>query len=125
VAAGEAIRWSEGRCAFARGPRLSTRESFANVDVAPAFKLEGIQCGDLEKPRMFGAVCPAKSSLGVHFSNGILASSYRAQKVQITGQPFDDHKPSGTVVGLDVPDVVARAFAIAAATASSISTVSR
>jgi hypothetical protein len=96
----------------AEGPRRSTQQSFVNFDVAPLFKAEGLTCGDLEKPQMFGASCPIKSWMSVQFSSSILESSYRAHKVQIAGLPFEDNKPSGNSVSLYAPDVVGRAFTI-------------
>ncbi len=97
----------------AEGPRLSTRESFVNFDVAPTFRVEGLTCGDLDKPRLFGATCPIKSYLTVSFTNSIAVSSYRAQKVQIVGREFADNQPRGGSVALYAPDVVARPFTIA------------
>ncbi|MBA2544961.1 MAG: Ig-like domain-containing protein [Deltaproteobacteria bacterium] len=95
------------------GPRLSKEESFVKFDVVPPFKVLGIQCGDSEKPLLAGVRCPANNSLGVVFSNAIAASTYRAQKIQIVGQPFEDNAPSGAAVTVETPKPIGRAYQIA------------
>jgi hypothetical protein len=95
------------------GPRVSARPSFATFKIAPPFTALGVTCGDLETPRMFGAVCPVNSYLNVHFSTPIAIPSYRAQKVQIDGAPFDDNAPRGRQVALEIPAQVGRAHSIA------------
>jgi len=94
------------------GPRASTRPSFATFKIAPPFTVLGITCDDGEKPRMAGAVCPFNGLLHVHFSTSIAIPSYRAQKVQVDGAPFDDNKPRFADVALKVPDQVGRAHSI-------------
>jgi alpha-2-macroglobulin len=98
------------------GPRVSTRPSFATFKIAPPFKVLGVTCGamydDEGPPRMAGAVCPVNGYVRVHFSTPIAIPSYRAQKVQIDGTPFDDNKPNGSHVDLDIPGQVGRAHSI-------------
>src|SRR6185436_17876040 len=80
--------------------------------IAPPFTVLGVACGDVETPRMSGAVCPANRRLRVHFSTPIAIPSYRAQKVQIDGEPFHDNEPRGSYVDLEVPDRIGRAHSI-------------
>ena len=57
-------------------------------------------------------MCPANSHLQVQFSTPIAIPSYRAQKVQIDGETFDDNKPDGSRVALAVPERIGRAYSI-------------
>ncbi len=97
------------------GPRLSTRESFARFDVAPAFTVRGISCDEHYDPRMTGRRCAANGHLEVQFANPIAVHSYRSRKVQIAGTPFEDHTASGSAVGIGVPAEVGRTYSIAIA----------
>ncbi|MDQ3300335.1 MAG: MG2 domain-containing protein, partial [Myxococcota bacterium] len=97
------------------GPRLSTRESFARFDVAPAFTVRGISCDEHYDPRMTGRRCGANGHLDVQFANPIAQHSYRSRKVQIAGMPFADHTASGSSVGIGVPAEVGRTYSIAIA----------
>jgi len=94
------------------GPRVSVRESFVRFPIAPAFTALGVTCGDLETARMFGARCPAKSYVEVHFSNPIALHSYRSNKLQIDGEDFEDNAPRGNTVSLYAPPVVGRTYGI-------------
>src|SRR5205823_4815062 len=70
------------------GPLLSKLESFANWEVAKAFRVDSLWCDD--KQQRPGAICPAKGYMQLEFTNAIEESTYRAQKVQIAGEEFDD-----------------------------------
>lgn len=95
------------------GPRISLEESGAEFEVAPAFVVMGIECGgNYDKPRMTGSKCPANSYLDVRFSNTIDPASYRAKKVQITGEPFYDNKGDGQTVDLETPLKVGGSYTI-------------
>ena len=87
----------------AEGPRLTTRERFGTFHVVPRMTTLGVDCEYGNSPRVAGAFCPAKGWLSVVFSNPIATSTYRAQKVQIVGQPLDDNAPSGERISLDTP----------------------
>ncbi len=94
------------------GPRLSTRESFATYEVAEPFAFEGLTCDD--KPaRLAGAICPAKNFVMAVFSNPIAASTFRAEKVQIDGEPFEDHEATtSNSIDLTVPNHPGRTFGV-------------
>ncbi|MEO8699033.1 MAG: alpha-2-macroglobulin family protein [Kofleriaceae bacterium] len=94
------------------GPRLSTRESFAGFQVAPAFTVRGLTCEDMEKPQAYGAKCPARSYVRVDFSNEIAVPTYRADKTQIDGQAFEDNKPYGNNVLLTAPELAGRGYTV-------------
>ena len=94
------------------GPRLATRESFMRFTVAAPFTLEGVSC-DERGPRLAGAVCPAKSYASVVFSNPIEPTSFRAHKLQLDGEPFEDHYEVGNSVDVGVPNKVGHTFAVA------------
>jgi alpha-2-macroglobulin len=95
------------------GPRRSQRESYVRFSIVPPFTATGITCGDLDTPRRAGARCPALSYMGVHFSTPIAESSYRSSKVQIVGEPFEDHRSYGTSVTVYAPEPVGRTYTIA------------
>jgi uncharacterized protein YfaS (alpha-2-macroglobulin family) len=97
------------------GPLLSREPSDVRADIAPPFQLLGIHCAREwdAKPKLVGERCPANGWLRVRFSNPIAPRTYRAQKIQIVGQPFFDHSPSHDSVGLETPAVVGRTHQIA------------
>ncbi len=97
----------------AEGPRLSTRESYTTWDVAPAFRLRGIDCDNRDKPILNGSKCSAHGYATIEFSNAIQESTYRASKVQIAGEPFHDHDLRGNSVDLWTPDPVGRTYRVA------------
>ncbi len=94
------------------GPLVSTEETGGSFQVAPVFSVRGITCDRIDKPRMTGAVCPANNYLTVQLSNPIHDPTYRANKIQITGEPFDDHQAQGDAVYLESPLPVGRAYTI-------------
>lgn len=95
------------------GPRVTTQARFGTFHVVPAFRAEGITCDDRNTPSPSAAICSAKGWLSVHFTNAIERSTYRAQKVQIVGQPFDDNTPSGETISLTTPRLPGQAHKIA------------
>jgi len=94
------------------GARITLEESGAEFEVAPAFVVNGIECGRTVTPRMSGAACPANSYLHVLFSNPIQPASYRSKKVQIAGEPFFDHEVDGRAVSLETPLKVGGSYSI-------------
>ncbi len=96
----------------AEGARLTTLDRFGGFRVVPTFKLRGITCDDRNTPSMTSAICSAKGYLAVKFANPIERSSYRAQNIQIAGQPFDDNQPSGESVTLETPRLPGQAHTI-------------
>jgi len=111
--AGEAVRVALSRGAPSNeGPRVSTQGSDHGVVVVRRFKVDGVQCAGMSKPRMAGATCPAKSGFGVEFSNSVDPGSYRSSKVQIEGTRFQDHPLTGSGVWLLAPDAVGRASTV-------------
>jgi hypothetical protein len=95
------------------GPRVTVRESLATFEVAPPFTVKGVTCDETSTPRLIGALCPANGQLDVHFSNSIETQSFRSSKVQIEAEEFQDESPSGSVVGLIVPEKVGRLHHVA------------
>lgn len=93
------------------GPLRSTRDSFRTFEVVGPMRLVGIQCGDMV-PRRHGARCPAEDLVWVEMSNEIDERSYRSSKIQIAGQPLEDHRPSGTSVYLTAPEKVGATYAL-------------
>jgi uncharacterized protein YfaS (alpha-2-macroglobulin family) len=85
------------------GPRVSTESSSVDFGAAAAFTVLGVDCGDGRAPRARGAACIANSYVSVEFSNPIDPASYRSSKVQITGQPFEDHEAYGAQTTLETP----------------------
>ncbi|MBL9018547.1 MAG: hypothetical protein JNL83_30455, partial [Myxococcales bacterium] len=94
-------------------PRVTTQPRFGTFRVVPAFRAEGITCDDRSTPSPSAAICSAKGWLSVHFTNAIERSTYRAQKVQIVGQPFDDNAPNGDTISLSTPRLPGQAHRIA------------
>jgi uncharacterized protein YfaS (alpha-2-macroglobulin family) len=93
------------------GPRVTTQETAAELAVAKRFTTRGIRC-DNKNARITGARCSAYGAFAVEFTNEIDESTYRASKVQIEGQPLDDHKPYGNEVFLDVGPVAGKELAV-------------
>ncbi len=109
--AGAEIRVSLAKGApSSEGPRLSSAETHTRFDVAAPFKVLGISCDNMRRPRMTGATCSASGYLRVAFSNGIDSKSYRSSKVQIEGEKPTDHKPQWSDVILDTPATAGRTF---------------
>jgi len=82
----------------AEGPIATTRAQVESFHVAPAFELRGISC-DSPAPRMH-AVCPALSWPSLALTNAIERSSFRAELVQLEGEPFDDRMLSTSDIEL-------------------------
>jgi uncharacterized protein YfaS (alpha-2-macroglobulin family) len=97
----------------AEGIRPTTRESFASFAIAPRFSVQGVTCGEMSRPRLTGAICPANESLSVEFSNAIDRQSYRSSKVQIAGEKLDDQAASGHSVPRLAPARSGRSYEIA------------
>jgi alpha-2-macroglobulin len=95
------------------GPRVSERETAARAEVVPAFAARGLFCYSSEDPVAAGARCPAKSWMSLSFSNPVEPATYRAQKVQIEGEPFEDHALEGNSVTLWAPAAVGRGYSVA------------
>ena len=95
------------------GPRRSTRATSTQFRVAAPFRVRGITCDDHDEPRMAGLSCAARGYATVELSNGIATSSFRAEKVQLEGEPFADHHASGSSVGIWVPAATGRTLAVA------------
>ncbi len=117
-AGGELVITLPKNAPSAEGPRRSVDPSFARVDVIPAFTLRGVECQqnpnsyEEVKPRLAGGRCPANGWLTVRFSSAIAEKTYRAQKVQIAGEPFDDPSLSEDGVGIATPVRVGRSYRI-------------
>ncbi len=97
------------------GPLLSEEEVYEQFSVAAPFTVRGVQCNDAPAPRMAGLACPMRSFLSVELSNPIDETSYRAAKIQLEGEPFDDHDTESGRVSMMVPDGIGRTVAIAIA----------
>ncbi|HEX7596825.1 MAG TPA: alpha-2-macroglobulin family protein, partial [Polyangia bacterium] len=95
------------------GSRLTTRADSIRFDVVPPFMLLGVACDYGARVSLTGARCPAGDSLEVLFSNRIDPQYFRANKLQIEGEPFEDHSPSGASVWVHAPRVVGRRYSIA------------
>lgn len=95
------------------GPRTLERDNFVAFSVAPAFAVAGVSCGALEVPRRTGARCPANGSVELAFTNPVEPASYRADKVQLEGQPFEDHQLRGATVSVMTPETVGRTYTFA------------
>ena len=83
--------------------------------VAPRFTVRGVTCGDIERPRMTGATCPANNYLSVEFSNAIAEKSYRSSMVQIASETpgeMSDQPARGNSVSLFTPRDVGRSHQI-------------
>ncbi|HEY5949313.1 MAG TPA: alpha-2-macroglobulin family protein [Kofleriaceae bacterium] len=94
------------------GPRVTSRETAASFTIAEAFAARGVHCDDMHAARVTGATCSANGYFSVEFSNDIDPATYRSAKVQIDGERFQDHKPSGELVSLATPARVGRSFSI-------------
>jgi alpha-2-macroglobulin len=95
------------------GPRLTTRADSIRFDVVAPFMLLGVACDYGARVSLTRARCPAGDRLMVQFSNRIDPQSFRADKLQIEGEPFEDHSPSGGSVWVLAPRVVGRRYSIA------------
>ena len=95
----------------AEGPRVSKQESDRPFDIVPAFSVRGIACDD-KPPRMTTAICSAWGYLQVETTTPIAIPSYRAQMIQIAGEPFEDNVPRDAAVGLSTPRPPGRAYTI-------------
>ena len=96
----------------AEGKRVSTRESAGGFLVVPAFRALGVTCGIRPRVSPTASICPARGWMSVDFSNPIEVATYRAQKIQIAGQPFQDNTPSGEGVSLEAPKWPGQAYTI-------------
>jgi len=94
----------------AEGPRLTQRPGFASFAVAQPFTVTGVSCDD-RPPRMV-ATCSARGYMSVELSSGMTKASYRSDKFQIAGQPFEDHPQGGYAVGMWTPSEVGKKFTI-------------
>ncbi len=94
----------------AEGPRRSTRPSFATFTVVPPFTVRGLACD--ERPARMVTTCSARGYMTVELSNPVDKTSFRADKFQITGAPFDDHHNGGRQVAMFTPEAVGKPFTI-------------
>lgn len=85
------------------GPLLGTRESDTRFIVAKPFTLLGVEC-DGKDPKLSGMGCPANGWAELHLSNPVLEKTWRADKVQLEGEPFQDHEGRYQQVGLSLPN---------------------
>jgi uncharacterized protein YfaS (alpha-2-macroglobulin family) len=97
----------------AEGTRPADRDSFASFAIAPEFVAKGVNCAEIPRPRLTGAICPANDILRVEFSNSIDQRSYRSSKVQIVGEKLYDGAASGDSVALFAPAASGRSCEIA------------
>ncbi len=95
----------------AEGTRITKREDYREFRVVPAFRTYGVACND-RPASTSAAICPARGWMGIEFSNPIEVATYRAEKVQIASQPFQDNAPSASTVGLETPKWPGQAFTI-------------
>lgn len=95
----------------AEGTRVTQRESYGSFRVVPAFRAIGVACGDRDVS-LTKAICPARGWMAVEFSTAIEVSTYRAAKIQIAGQPFQDTVPRGASVSLEVPKWPGQAYTV-------------
>lgn len=93
------------------GTRVSKTPSYLRFDVAPELRVVGLAC-DAAPARMAGAACSAFGSMEVELSTELQPSSYRAQAVQIQGEPFADNAVSGSRIALTTPEKVGRGYVI-------------
>ena len=96
----------------AEGARVTTRESYGTFGVVPAFRALGVSCGDRTSPSLTASICPARGWMSVDFTNPIELKTYRAAKVQIAGQAFQDNAPRGNSVSLEAPKWPGQAYTI-------------
>lgn len=96
----------------AEGKRVTTRETYTAFRVVPEMRVRGVTCGIKERTLLSGAICPALGWMAVPFTNPIELSSYRAEKVQIAGQPFQDNAPASDAISLEAPKLPGQAFTI-------------
>ncbi|MBA3504103.1 MAG: hypothetical protein H0T65_27320, partial [Deltaproteobacteria bacterium] len=97
------------------GPLVADRASHTSFTVAPAFRVAGVECTGTWVPRMHGSACPMRSYMTVALTNSVDATSFRSTKIQLEGEEFEDHKPSGDRYSLMVPDGVGRTINVAIA----------
>lgn len=88
------------------GPLVTERASYAAFSVARPFRVAGLTCDGRYSPRMAGQRCAMRGFLSVELSNAIQPKTFRSSKIQIEGEPFEDHELSGASVSLLVPDGV-------------------
>ncbi|HEY6038140.1 MAG TPA: hypothetical protein VIV58_27855, partial [Kofleriaceae bacterium] len=97
------------------GPRTSEHDSKRSFTVAPAFVVRGVDCGSWETAKTLARTCPALSNVYVAFSNPLDDKAFRAEMVQLAGEPLQDHVAHGERVTLSLPAAVGRTHAIAIA----------
>ncbi len=108
----------EGRVVLApkapskEGPRVTKYNSGVSFMVAGPFVVQGITCDRVERPRVTGAACAANAFIDVNFSNPVDPATYRSNKVQIAGEPFDDNTVTGASVSLESPLKVGGSYTI-------------
>ncbi len=95
------------------GPRVSARESSLPFAVVAPFTVRGVSCEPRYEPRMAGNTCHAHGWASVELSNPIERASFRAELVQVEGQPFTDRRANHSSVRIEVPDLPGRTAAVA------------
>jgi len=97
------------------GPRKSEHDAKRSFTVAPAFVMRGIDCSVWETKRVFSTTCPRASNVAVAFSNPLDDKAFRAEMVQLAGEPIQDHVAHGDGVTLTLPDREGHTYTIAVA----------
>jgi uncharacterized protein YfaS (alpha-2-macroglobulin family) len=85
------------------GPRLAKQSSSRTFTVAPRFRVLGVSCDDDEHQKL-ATTCPARALAAVVFTTPLDAKQFRAEMVQVAGEPLRDTSASGNIVDVLVPD---------------------
>ncbi|HET9987954.1 MAG TPA: MG2 domain-containing protein, partial [Kofleriaceae bacterium] len=94
------------------GPRLSEHDSKRSFTVAAPFTVRGLDCDYWQAAPKLARTCPALANTRVTFSNEVDEKLFRAEMVQLAGQPLQDHAAQRNEVTVSLPDIVHRTFAI-------------
>ena len=98
----------------AEGPRASTRPSHVDLGVVPPFTVRGVTCDDASRPRLERRALPrAQPGLSSSSATAIDVASFRASKIQLEGEPFQDTLPTVRPSGCSPRDAVGKTFRIA------------
>ncbi|CAN5370780.1 hypothetical protein BH11MYX1_BH11MYX1_19780 [soil metagenome] len=93
------------------GPRLAKQASSRTFTVAPRFRMLGVSCDDDEKQAL-ATSCSAQSLAAVVFTTPIDAKQFRAEMVQLAGEPLRDTSASGNTVHLVIPEREGKTFEV-------------
>ena len=93
------------------GPRLAAQPSSRSFAVAPRFRMLGVACADEDHQRL-ATICPAQSLASVVFTTPIDAKQFRADLVQISGEPLRDNSARGNTVRVLVPAREGRTYKV-------------